>query len=212
MPQGYGLETLRTGNTGSEDALGALYAGPGQPVSITWLRHYTQPIDVILPSPDSVLTFEATTVDGKPGILWYPKSGSAAAPGLTTSLSYMEGDVETTVMGEELDPKTAKAIALSIACGAACAASEPGGAAGGAVAQAQSTHSAPTPGASGAGTLTDVPPTDYRILAGLSTASDVDDVSYHEEVGAYWHGLDYGQPEAALDLTDPDGNTNQRWA
>jgi hypothetical protein len=35
MPQGYGLQTLRTGDTGSEDALAASYTGPGRPVSIT---------------------------------------------------------------------------------------------------------------------------------------------------------------------------------
>jgi len=210
LPQGYAPETLMTGDTGSEDALGALYSGPGEPVWITWVRRYTRPIDVILPNPDSVLMFEPVTVDGKPGILWYPKTGSSVASGLTTSLSYMEGDVEITVMGEELDPETAKGIALSIACGAACMPSGPSGLGVGDASQAQSADSSPSPAGSGGDTLTTVPPTEYRILAGLATASDTVNVSYQDDPNnPYWHGFSYG--EAALDLTDPDGNTDQRW-
>jgi hypothetical protein len=213
MPQGYGLETLKTGDTGSEDALGALYTGPGEPVSITWLRRYTHPIDVILPNPDSVLVFEAVTVDGNPGILWYPEPGSLRASGLTTSLSFMEGDVEITVMGENLDPEAAKGIALSVACGAACAPHEPNGPGIGDVPQAQSAGTAPSPGGSGGGGLTDVTPTEYRIMAGLATASDIVNVSYYSSQEPYWHGfVDPDYDEAALDLTDPAGNTDQRWA
>jgi hypothetical protein len=124
----------------------------------------------------------------------------------------MEGDVEITVMWEDLGPETAKGIALSIACGAACAPSGPSGLEIGEVPQAQPASSTPSPAGGGVATLETVPPTDYRIVAGLGTASDIVNVSYHEEVGAYWHGFDYiGAPEAALDLTDPDGDTDQRW-
>jgi hypothetical protein len=218
MPQGYALETLRTGDTGSEDAVGAVYTGPGQPVSITWVRRYTRPIDVILPGPDSVLALEAVTVQDKPGVLWYPKPGSSAASGLRASLSYMEGDVEVTIMGQGLDPDTAKAIARSIACGAACASAGPSEAWAEGLPDAPSADSATSsdggergsPAPAGSAQLVTG---ELRILEGLATPSSIVNVSYHEAPeDSYWHGFIYpfDYDEAALDLTDPEGNTPGR--
>ena len=208
LPEGYNLETLKTGETGSEDVLGALYTGSGQPVSIIWIRRYTWPLDVILPGPDSVLGFEALTVGGNPAILWYPRPGSPAAPHLTTALSYVEGDVEVTVMGEQLHPEAAKAIALSMACGAACVPLEPGGLGVEGVPGAQSADGAASPGGAPDAALV-LLSSEARILEGLGTLSDFVNVIYHEPPeDSYWHGFDYpGAPEAALDLTDPDGST-----
>jgi len=201
MPDGYKVTTLRTGKTGSEDALGALYDGPGQPISISWVRRYTWPIDVILPRPDSVLMFEAITVDGRKGILWYPKPGLSAPSHLTTALSYVEKGVQITVVGEDLDPRVAEPIALSIACGASCL---PPQTSVDLMSSVANTHGyavseGPSLATSSAGYTDD----EHRIIAGLGVTS--------AKVTTWWHGSAYG--EAALDLRHPDpdpatANTN----
>ena len=210
LPEGYALEALATGDTGSEDVLSALHTGTGQPVSIIWIRRYTWPLNVILPGPDSVLEFEALTIGDSPAILWYPKSGSSAASYLTTALSYVEGDVEVTVMGQQLGPEIAKAVAVSMACGAGCVSAE---------LRDQQESLAGTQSMSAAASPADAHPqtalvllsSEARILEGLGTPEFVM-VSYHgPPENSYWHGFIDGPPynynEAALDLTDPDGTS-----
>ena len=205
MPEGYVLTILRTGATGSEDALGALFEGPGQPISISWVRRYTSPVDVIVPAPgsESLLTFEAITIDGKPGILWYPKPGSPFASHLTTALSYIEDGVELTVLGEQLHPEAAKKIALSIACGAQCVSSRPSAVSAGSAATTQAARTT-----TGLPAIPDADPIvspqeylddEHRVIAGLVLSNVT--VGYHDPPGEYWHGSGYG--EAALDLAHP---------
>ena len=200
MPEGYVLKILKTGATGSEDALGALFEGPGQPISISWVRRYTSPVDVILPDPESILTFEAITIDGKPGILWYPKPGSPMASYLTTALSYIEDGVEITVMGEQLHPEVARKIALSIACGAQCVQSQPSALSAGTVATTPAAPAAASLGRTPDGTPTLSPQgyvdDEHRVISGLAIT--------RVKVMSWWdHASSYG--EAALDLTHPDG-------
>jgi hypothetical protein len=201
LPEGYVLQILRTGNTGSQDTLAARYDGPGQPISITWVHHYTWPIDVILPRPDSALTLEAIVVGDKEGILWYPKAASSGASHLTTALSYVEGNVEISVMGEGLNPDTAKQIARSIACEPSCLGADVLHVPEDTVSDTKAPGGGPS--APAALSTTTQFPTEHRVIAGLGITNV--SVSYHPDVPGYWHGSSYG--EAALDLTNPNGGT-----
>lgn len=114
MPQGYLLSSADTADSDSENAIHMVYTGPGSDVEVSRLRRHTTPVDVWLPLPDGGTTFEATTLGGKPAIILYPSPGSALQDILFTRVSFMDGDVETTVVGRSLDVAVALDIAGSI--------------------------------------------------------------------------------------------------
>jgi hypothetical protein len=117
MPQGYLLSSADTAGSDSENAIHMVYTGPGPDIEISRLRRHTTPVDVWLPLADGNTTFEATTLGGKPAIVLYPSPGSSLQHILFTRVSFMDGDVETTVVGRGLDVAAALGIASSIETG-----------------------------------------------------------------------------------------------
>jgi hypothetical protein len=163
---------------------------------------------VILPAGDSLTVFETAVLEGKAAVLYYPKPGSSLGSDLAV-LSFVDGDVETTVLGDHLDPDTATRIALSLICGASCVPSWR--LAGSAVLDSLSGASLRRQGdveaasilaevgmdasvVPGSGFVDD----EHRVVAGLNLTRAM--------VTNWWHGFDYpGAAEAALDLQHPDG-------
>lgn len=216
LPQGYALSSLSIHGYDSEHVIAALYEGPADAIGINRVRQFTWPIDIILPAGDSFTIFETPTLQGVPAVLYYPKPGALLGSDLTV-LSFVQGDVETTVLGDHLDPGTATRIALFLICGASCVSPAAAGrqAVDGtmsgaspqpAAATQQAGVTAPDSGTSSGGATNPLPteipeqfPTEHRVIVGLGVAS--------AEVVQWWHGFDYppGAEEAALDLGHPDG-------
>ena len=101
----------------------AKYAGPGEPININHVRRLEWPLDIILPVGESFTMFETPVLHGVPAVLYYPKPGSSLGSDQTV-LEFAEGEVETIVVGDDLDPQVATRIALSLICGASCASAE----------------------------------------------------------------------------------------
>lgn len=114
---------MSTNGYDSEHVIAAVYTGPGDPIQINRVRQFTWPIDLILPGGETLSIFEAPVLEGRPAILYYPKPGSLLGSDRTV-LSFVEGDAETTVMGDHLARDNAVRIGLSLICGASCAASQ----------------------------------------------------------------------------------------
>jgi len=207
LPEGYALSSITTNGYDSEHVIAAVYTGPGDPIRINRVRQSTWPIDLILPVGETLSIFEAPLLEGVAAILYYPKPGSLLGSDRTV-LSFVEGDTETTVMGDHLARETAVRIGLSLICGASCAASqdavppvEPivgGTSAPESVSlQGSSTRSRQGAGTSEPGTLT-LLGDEHRVIAGLNLTSVI--------VTSWWdHSSDYG--EAALDLQHPSGES-----
>lgn len=120
VPDGYVLASVDTGDSDSERVLNLEFNGPGEPIHISRIVRFTFPRDVTLPAPEETYSeFEATYVDVFPATLYYPKAGAILGSPLTV-LSWFEGDVETNVYGEDLDPATARAIAAGVVCATDC--------------------------------------------------------------------------------------------
>jgi hypothetical protein len=117
MPGGYSLSSMDTFDGDSETIIRAVYRGPGQPIEIYRVRRYERPIDVYMPPSDAPTTIEAATLDGKPAIFSYPKPGSFLDGKGFTRASFLDGEVETTVMGFGLDLESAIRIAGSVGAG-----------------------------------------------------------------------------------------------
>ena len=114
MPQGYALSSADTADSDSENAIHMVYTGPGPDIEISHLRHLATPVDVWLPLADGQTTVQATTLGGKPAIILYPSAGSSLQHILFTRVSFMDGGVETTVVGRGLDVAVAVQIARSM--------------------------------------------------------------------------------------------------
>jgi hypothetical protein len=213
LSEGYRLSSTDTAGYDSEHVIRAIYKGPWEPIQINRVRQFTWPIDVILPASDSATLsiFETPTLNGVPAVLYYPKPGSVVGSAQTV-LSFVEGDIETTVLGDHLDRNTAISVALSLICGLSCASSR---------SAIPPPEPIPIPGdflpastivgatdasqeglmSLGASFTSDFADDEHRVIAGLQLTNVK--ALYWPELGAYWHGGSYG--EAALDLQHPDG-------
>lgn len=114
LPSGYVLASMDTGDADSEKIIHMVFMGPGRPIEVSRVRRYETPIDVFVASPKAERVVEATSIDGKPAILSYPAPGSTMADILFTRVSFVDGLVETMVMGDGLDVGTATEIARSL--------------------------------------------------------------------------------------------------
>jgi len=201
LPEGYSLSSAGTAGTDSEHMIVAVYTGPGEPIQVSRLRRFSWPITLILPVGDSAAVFETPVLEGKEAVLYYPKPGFSGQ----TVLSFVDGDVETTVFGERLDPGTATRIALSLICGASCAASPAATSEGysdgtsSASAEGQEAAEVESVATGDASTTSGAMfPNQVRVMAGLGTPD-----SNVKALESGWHGSAY--QEAALDLQDPRG-------
>jgi len=201
LPEGYSLSSVSTGGADSEHMIVSVYRGPGEPIQVSRARQFSWPISLIVPVRDSAAVFETPVLGGKEAVLYYPKQGFSGQ----TVLSFVDGDIETTVFGDSLDPDTASRIALSLICGTSCLDSVPA---------ATEMHPAATSGGSaqpesgtgvGGAAPGDVSTTSgtmynnqIRVFAGLGTPDH-----YVKVLDLGWHGSGYN--EAALDLQDPAG-------
>jgi hypothetical protein len=113
-PEGYTLLSMDTFDGDSETIIRAVYSGPGDPIDVFRVRRYQTPIDVYLPPPDALRVIEATTLNGRPAILSYPEPGSILDGRSFTRVSFVDADIETTVMGHRLDLENAMRIARSL--------------------------------------------------------------------------------------------------
>jgi hypothetical protein len=207
LPEGYTLSSVSTAGHDSEHVIAAVYTGPGKPIQVNRVRRFSWPLDVILPAGDSLTVFETPVLEGKAAVLYYPKPGSPMDSGQTV-LSFVDGDVETTVLGDRLDPDTATRIALSLICATSCVSSSgaingPGSSDGVSGPPAQGDAAIDLSGVSGAdeagisqATSSEFADDQHRVVAGLALTT--------VRVTSWWdHGSAYG--EAALDLQHPDG-------
>jgi len=191
MPDGYSLSSMDTFDGDSETIIRAVYRGPGQPIEIYRVRRYERPIDVYMPPSDAVTVIEAATLDGKPAIFSYPRPGSFLDGKGFTRVSFVEGEIETTVMGPGLDLESAVRIAASVEAGGPVSEMTTG------VLDLNQGDD----GTSGQAVVNAAPPvsaTEHRIIEGIATNSAL--------VYTWWHGVGYGQ--TALDLHKiPEGET-----
>jgi hypothetical protein len=121
MPSGYSLSSMDTFDGDSETIIRAVYRGPGQPIEVYRVRRYERPIDVYMPSSDALAVIDAATLDGKPAIFSYPTPGSLLDGKGSAWVSFVDGEIETTVMGLGLDLESAVRIAASVEAGGALA-------------------------------------------------------------------------------------------
>jgi len=187
LPEGYARSSVSTRGYDSEHVIVAVYTGPGDPIRVNRVRRFTWPIDIILPAGESFTIFETPVLEGIPAVLYYPKPGSVVGSDLTV-LSFVDGNVETTVLGDHLHPDMATRIALSLICGASCVPPSSAVGAPGALAVETARTSAPP----SLGFIDD----EHRVISGLAITRVM--------VTSWWdHGSSYA--EAALDLQHPDG-------
>jgi hypothetical protein len=117
MPGGYSLSSMDTFDGDSETIIRAVYTGPGQAIEVYRVRRYERPIDVYMPPSDATTVIEAGSLDGKPAIFSYPRPGSFLDGKGFTRVSFIEGEIETTVVGPGLDLQSAIRIAGSVEAG-----------------------------------------------------------------------------------------------
>jgi hypothetical protein len=191
MPGGYSLSSMDTFDGDSETVIRSVYRGPGQPIEVYRVRRGERPIDAYMPSADAPTVIDATTIDGKPAIFSYPRPGSFLDGKGFAWVSFVDGDIETTVTGLSLDLDSAILIAGSVEAGEPApttAPSPPRESGGDGVTSGEPAPSAAPP----------VSATEHRIIEGIATTSAL--------VYEWWHGGDVGQ--TALDLHNiPDSAT-----
>ena len=183
MPSGYSLSSMDTFDGDSETIIRSVYGGPGQLIEVYRVRRGERPIDVYMPSADAPTVIEATTIDGKPAIFSYPKPGSFLDGRGFARVSFVDGDIDTTVTGLSLDLESAIRIARSVEAGEPAPTTAP-------TFRAEDGRDGGTSGEAAPSAAPPVSAAEHRIIEGIATTS--------ARVWEWWHGGDYNQ--IALDL------------
>lgn len=199
LPDGYRLSAWSTNGEDSEHVVDLTYTGPGAPIHVSRVRRFTWPRELIMPTGATYTVFEKIELRGLSGTLYYPEPGSRFGSPLTV-LSFADGDIETNVYGERVEPAVVVGIAESIPCascqdGAVAMREIVSFSAGGSGGASQARSSVPV--AAAGATTASAPLDEYRVLEGLELSKVV--------ITSWWnHPPSFEYP---LDLDKPGGGS-----